>query len=245
MAVTLAIDVGNSRVKYGVFHGDVMAHEGLATKWHKPALLSLIKKFGASHVILSSTRHLTTEMQAFFKKNDNYLLLDNDTELPFHNTYQSPRTLGKDRIASVAAASCIHQGESSLIIDAGTCITYDVLDATNTYLGGNISPGLTMRLEAMHQMTDRLPQVGLSDRSLTMGIDTITAMQVGSQMGALYEMEGFIENYSKTFRKLNILLTGGDAPFFVKRLKTKIFASPHLVLQGLNEILNYNVQNIE
>ncbi|NND05730.1 MAG: type III pantothenate kinase [Saprospiraceae bacterium] len=245
MSISLAFDAGNSRVKYGVFQDKVMISDGVVTRWNAVVLDELIEKFSATHVILSSTRHLTIKMRNLFKVRKNYMLLDSDSRLPFENNYESPSTLGKDRIASVAAASSLHPGEASLIIDAGTCITYDLLDSTNSYLGGNISPGLLMRLRAMHEMTDQLPQVGLSDRLLTMGVDTISALQVGVQMGTVLEMRGFIDHYSKIFKKLNILLTGGDAPFFVKRLKTKIFAAPHLVLQGLNEILNYNVHNVE
>ncbi len=245
MCIRLAIDVGNTRVKYGVFQGDRLVETGSVSHWHVPALQGLINKYDAPYVIISSGRHLTKKMEAFFNRNQRYWMLDHRSKLPFKNTYQSPETLGKDRMALVAGASKLYPHDNVLIIDAGTCITYDLLDCSNSFLGGNISPGLHMRLQAMHLLTDQLPQVELPQRSLSMGVDTDSAMQVGAAQGAVFEMEGFIQKYRKTFRKLNILLTGGDAPFFVKRLKTKIFVSPHLVLQGLNEILNRNVQILE
>lgn len=163
-------------------------------------------------------------------------------DLPFVIKYRTPDTLGLDRLAGVAGAWSQYRNETSLVIDVGTCIKYDLITKKGEYLGGNISPGLQMRLKAMHLMTSKLPQVEPYERYEAMGTDTVSALQVGACTGAIHEIEGFIKEYKKMFGKLNILLTGGDSHFFVNKLKTKIFAAPNLVLQGLNEILDYNVQ---
>lgn len=239
----LAIDVGNSRTKFAAFYNDELVESGELKEWSDTSLRKLIENMQAAYVILSTVKHLNDWVTALFDSNQNYLILSQDVELPFVNTYKTPETLGNDRIAAVAGAQALYPRQNSLIIDAGTCITYDLLKDGQVYLGGNISPGLHMRLEAMHKLTNRLPQVGISHRSLDIGTDTLSAMQVGAQSGAIYEMEGFIEKYKKILENLNILLTGGDLSFFVKRLKTRIFAAPNLVLQGLYEILKYNVQN--
>lgn len=211
---------------------------------HVPAISKLIESQNAAYVILSSTRHLTKRMAKFFSSNQAYFILSPDLELPFLIDYETPETLGQDRIALVAGAWSKFPRQNSLIIDVGSCITYDLIREDGHFLGGNISPGVQMRLDSMHHFTDQLPQVSLSKDPLGFGVNTISALQVGAQLGAVMEIEGFINLYKERLNKLNILLTGGNAHFFVNRLKTRIFAAPHLVLQGLNEILEYNVQKL-
>lgn len=237
----VAIDIGNTRTKIGVFEDKQMIHSEIALDFNEAFLAQYLIDNKASYVILSSTKHLTSEMSALLESRSEYYLLDMGMKLPFENKYKSPDTLGKDRIASVSGAWALFSDQNSLIIDVGTCITYDIITDQGAYLGGNISPGINMRLKAMHDFTDQLPQVERSKRFETIGNDTETALQVGAEVGAVLEVEGFIEKYKKTFENLNVLLTGGDAQFFVNSMKTKIFAAPHLVLQGLNEILDCNV----
>lgn len=242
MITRLTIDIGNSRTKLAVFQGKSIIHFESQNRLTVAQLRKTIKKFAISYVIVSSVRHLSKNMSAFIQAVDNIFLLTIDMEMPFEIMYRTPKTLGLDRISAIAGAWSMFPAQNSLVIDAGTCIKYDVISKDGKYLGGNIAPGLNMRLRAMHLLTDKLPQVEPYKRYLAMGTDTTSALQVGACTGALLEVRGFIAEYKKTFGKLNILLTGGDSHFFVNNLKTKIFAAPNLVLQGLNEILDYNVQ---
>ena len=239
---TLAIDQGNTKTKWAVFENQNLLFFENSDNLSLPALKRLITSAKVSYVILSSTRHLPKNMQRFFNMHTTYYLLTELLAFPFEIRYGSPNTLGKDRIAAVAGAWSRFPRQNSLIIDAGSCITYDLITREGLYLGGNISPGVHMRLNAMHHFTAKLPHVEPSSRYMAIGSDTVSALQTGAQSGAIHEMTGFVQEYKRKFRKLNILLTGGDAHFFVNRMKTKIFAAPQLVLQGLNEILNYNVQ---
>lgn len=236
----LAIDIGNTRTKVAAFAGKELVEVEESRTMNVPTLLKLRKKYGAAYVIISSVKHLTKKMKSFIEESPTCFLLSPFMKLPFTIDYKTPETLGLDRLAAVAGAWARFPKKNSLVIDAGTCIKYDLITSNGAYLGGNISPGVRMRLEAMHLLTNKLPQVEPPERYERVGTDTRSALQVGACVGAMYEMEGFISNYKKTFDKLNILLTGGDSQFFVNHLKTKIFTHPHLVLEGLNEILDYN-----
>jgi len=142
----------------------------------------------------------------------------------------------------------LHPGKNCLIIDAGTCITLDVVSATGEFLGGNIAPGIDMRLKAMHHFTAKLPQVDRSGNPADdsagglLGMTTEAALRNGGQIGALLEVRAFIAVCEQLFGPMKVILTGGDADYFVKNIKTKIFAHPNLVLYGLNKILKHNVE---
>ena len=240
----LTIDQGNTNTKWATFSGKEILGHGRLRGLTLQKLRALVKKQNAQYVILSSTKHLTKSMVSYFVEHENHYILSEKLQFPFVINYETPSTLGKDRVAAIAGAWSLFPSQNSLVIDAGSCVTYDLITAEGLYLGGNISPGVYMRLKAMHEFTSMLPLVKPDDQVLDMGIDTTTALQVGAQVGAAYEMAGFIDQYLEKLNKLNILLTGGDAHFFVNRMKTKIFTSPHLILQGLNEILEYNVQKL-
>ena len=240
----LAVDQGNSRTKWALFNHRELVRSGELGILNVPVLQNLVKMQKAKYVILATTKHLSKRMTQLFDSQQNYLILSHKVELPLVIDYLTPDTLGQDRIALAAGAWALFPKQNSLIIDAGSCITYDIVNKEGHFLGGNISPGVEMRLLSMHHFTDKLPHAKKIEDPLTMGNTTISALQVGAQMGALMEIEGFINLYNQKLNKLNILLTGGDAHFFVNRLKTRIFAAPQLVLQGLNEILNCNVQKL-
>ncbi len=240
MQQKLAIDIGNTRTKVGAFVDKELSEMEETKTINVPTIERLRNKYGAAYVIISTVKHLTKKMQTYVEDDPRCFLLSPFMNLPFSIEYKTPETLGLDRLAGVAGAWARFPKKNSLVIDAGTCIKYDLVTSEGVYLGGNISPGVRMRLVAMHLLTNKLPQVEPSERYERVGTDTRSALQVGACTGAIYEMEGFISDYMKTFDKLNILLTGGDSLFFVNHLKTKIFEHPHLVLEGLNEILDYN-----
>ncbi len=241
---TIAVDIGTTLVKVAHFNGMELVKLYRQQRFNNASLVRLEKEFPEAYIIISSVRHLTDKMTQQIADHQKVFYLDNSLELPIQVLYKTPETLGKDRIAATVGAWSHFPEQGSLVIDAGTCITYDIVLEDGRYLGGNISPGIQMRLNAMHTMTRKLPQVQHTEDLPEWGTTTATALQVGAALGSLKEIEGFIKDYRKKFGKLNILLTGGDSHFFVNRLKSKIFASPNLVLEGLNKILQHNVQSI-
>ena len=158
---------------------------------------------------------------------------------------RQPKTLGKDRLAAVVGAFALYSGENTLVIDAGTCIKYDLITLKGVYSGGSISPGINMRFQGLHTFTAQLPLLEKKAVRNLIGSNTTTAIRTGVQLGAILEMEGFIKKYEDQFGRINVILTGGDANYFANNLKSKIFVNHQLVLIGLNKILNHNVQLLE
>ncbi len=182
------------------------------------------------------------DMEAYLRQNFFCIELGTRTPLPIQNTYRTPETLGKDRLAAVVGAFEMFPDQNCLVIDAGTCITYDLLRWDGVYPGGNIAPGLEMRLRAMHHFTANLPPVAIGETENLIGYSTESAMRNGAQLGIILEIEGFIAWCRSEWGEINVILTGGSIDFFVKNLKSQIFVNPNLVLSGLNKILNYNVE---
>ncbi len=245
--MNLAIDIGNTRIKTGRFDGDRLLAQQTWDNWTPAQLCDWVTNQSAQNVILSTVAGPTDPavlkcLQAF----DRFLELGPVTPLPIVNRYRTPETLGKDRLAAVVGAFQQFPNTHCLVIDAGTCITYDLLTDAGIYLGGNIAPGTAMRLRAMHAFTARLPAVPVAgDDEGWLGDTTETAMRRGAQMGAAMEIEGYIALCQSRIGRINVILTGGDADFLAKKLKSKIFVNHHLVLMGLNKILNYNVEGLE
>ena len=154
--------------------------------------------------------------------------------------YESKNTLGRDRIAVAVGANFLCSNRNVLIIDAGTAITYEFVDENNVYQGGSISPGLGTRLKSLHEFTKQLPLVEPKDIDILYGKDTETAILTGVVNGVTFEIEGYINQFKEKYDNLFVFLTGGTAFFFERKLKSIIFASPNLLLIGLNRILNYN-----
>ncbi len=204
-------------------------------------LLKIIKEHSPEHILIASVRK---GMGRFVEKASGIadtLLLDHQTPLPVSIDYRTPHTLGVDRIASVAGASFLHKNLNCLVIDLGTCITYDFIDETGTYRGGGISPGVEMRLKAMHKFTSRLPVVAARGNPELIGKTTKECMLSGAINGTVAELQGIINQYKQFFSELTIIFCGGDAFFFESKIKDDIFAIPNLVLIGLNQILRYNL----
>lgn len=244
--MNLTIDIGNTRTKIGVFEGSRLKEKIVWQEWQPEELFSLATNHKVKNVILSSVaKDLSGEIARIFKQEIYYLELSAETPLPIENRYHTPQTLGKDRVAAVVGAFALYPGAHALVVDAGTCITYDLLTADGAYEGGNIAPGLKMRLEAMHSMTRRLPLAPADLPEDPVGKSTQTALQNGALRGALLEFEGSCELFETDFGQLKVILTGGDADFFAKKSKREIFVNPDLVLVGLNKILNHNVECLE
>lgn len=197
-----------------------------------------------SQAILSSVKPVDDELLQFLSGNfDLFIELDHQTEIPIKNRYETPETLGKDRLAAAVGANELFPDQNILIIDAGTAITYDLVSEKNEFIGGNISPGLQMRFKALNQFTGKLPLVSHSDEFQPVGRNTTDAIRAGVQNGILYEIAQTIELFNKNYQNLQIVMTGGDSIFFDKKLNYTIFVHFNITLIGLNRILEYNAKN--
>ena len=246
--MNLVIDMGNTSVKLGLFSSGELKAYLVLPEFRMSELRNFLDENGApENVILSSVIMKNEELENYLSTNFFLLKLDHKTDLPIKKLYQTPETLGNDRLAGAVGAAFSFPHEPVLLIDAGTCIKYDFVNAAGEYAGGAISPGLNMRFQAMHNYTARLPLINPDmlktneDIHLT-GDSTNNSLLAGGAKGALFEMEGFINAYEERYPGLNVILTGGDASFFELHLKRKIFALPQLVLLGLNIILEHNLK---
>jgi len=240
--MNLIIDVGNSSVKSAVFQ------ESKVLRFYSFLIENFFEKFQEikkdypqiAFSMLSSVVKDTSELEKILEKETRLYVLNQNTKLPFKNNYASPQTLGKDRLALVAAGSLNFQNENVLIIDAGTCITFDFKNAANEYLGGAISPGLQMRLKALQHFTSKLPLVTLSENAPLIGDSTQNSILSGVLNGVSAELDGIIDRYKTDYKYLTVILTGGDTQILSKRVKNSIFANPNFLLEGLNYILEFN-----
>jgi type III pantothenate kinase len=239
----LAFDIGNSSTKVGTFEHDILVKRESKPFDHTFAALRSANFETPDYVVIASvTRSHNSLIQYFESLRIPVLELTHTTPLPFVNAYRTPETLGKDRLASAAGAHQLYPGETCLIIDAGTCLKYDMIDAKGVYLGGNIAPGIQMRIDAMQHFTAKLPSVPKEWPSNNIGNDTKTALQNGALQGALLEVQGFIALYKKQFGNIKVLFSGGDASFLHPHLSDEsITLQPDIVLYGLNHILKHTL----
>ncbi len=239
----LTIDIGNTRLKWGLFEGGELIDTGAGASEELENLLQWSNNQKVKNVILSNVgKEFDEALKKRFQEAFYFIYLDENTRLPFRNAYKSPQSLGKDRLAAIAGALHLFPGEHVLVIDIGTAITIDYLTASGIFEGGNISPGLDMRYQSMYLFTARLPLIEDAPGEWNgWGEDTKTAMQLGVVNGILFELEGYIRRLEAEIFDFKTLLTGGGADFFAKKLKNKIFVNHNLVLTGLNKILDYNV----
>jgi type III pantothenate kinase len=236
----LVIDIGNTYTKIAVFDNNELLHIASFTAVNADIINNFLNDHPIHKAIISSVKKDSEEWQTILKEKTQLTYFNAGMATGIHNHYLTPQTLGLDRLAAVTGARYLYPDKGSLIIDGGTCITYDYVDSNGNYFGGSVSPGLTMRYKALNYFTSGLPLIKTDEGfSNNYGNSTTTALQSGVQNGIKYELTGFIEQYKKSDQQLNIILTGGDGIFFDTLLKNSIFApyikiEPHLVLQGLN-----------
>lgn len=241
MALNICIDIGNTNAKIGFFNNDEL--EEVLPHVSDRGIEKVLREKNVDKILISSVRKGIGKIVEKVKKKSNTLVLNHKTTLPIKSTYSTPETLGMDRIAAVVGANFLYKGRNNLIIDLGTCITYDLIDSSGTYHGGGISPGVDMRLKAMHKFTSRLPVVSSKGSPGLIGKTTKECMASGAINGTIAELEGIIKQYKQFFEDLNIIFCGGGAIFFETKIKDHIFAVPNLVLVGLNQILRYNLHD--
>ncbi len=246
----LVIDRGNTRIKIAVFRGDEDPELHVMNSLEATLLMSrldeLESRFGPGEIgpgIYSSVVADDGQIAAMISKRMNLTILSPTTPLPIRNSYGTPETLGNDRIAAAVAASSLFPGTDVLSIDAGTCITFDFINAKAEYLGGAISPGIGIRYRSLNTFTSKLPLISGHGETGLIGDSTEASMRSGVLNGIVAEVDGIIDRYRHLYPGLKIILTGGDANYFDKKLKNNIFAVPNLVLMGLKDILRYNAEN--
>ncbi|MGB1451470.1 MAG: type III pantothenate kinase [Marinirhabdus sp.] len=242
--MNLVIDIGNTRTKLAVF-----STAGLLEKWtvqkseFSTVLTSIKKDFPKIDSCIVSAVGSTEGLGiSVLKEKYNFISLSAKTKVPFTNKYGTPKTLGADRIALISAAAVKYPQKNVLVIDAGSCVTYDFLDLNNRYLGGAISPGLQMRFNALHDFTAKLPLLRPKPTIAFLGSTTIAAMHSGVVLGLAKEVAGFVATYAEKYRHLHVVLTGGDALFLRDHLKNHIFANLDFLLEGLHYIVEHNKQ---
>ncbi len=237
--MNLIIDVGNTLVKLAVFEQQIIQYKKVCIKKDFLSVLNEVAELypDITNTMLAMVGTLTEHQLAQVEKLYTVSVLSNETKVPFQNKYTTPKTLGVDRIALVSAAAAKYPNKDVLIIDSGSCITYDFINSENEYFGGAISPGLSMRYSSLNTFTDKLPMLDVSLPKKLIGDTTAASIHSGVVNGVLYEIDGFISSYKANYSDLTIILTGGDAHFLRDRLKNDIFANSNFLLEGLNYIL--------
>jgi type III pantothenate kinase len=234
----LAIDIGNTRLKLGLFEGEHLLQTAVLNHQDEPDEHWL---HAAEQVIVSTVSGFIPAWLKT-KRFQNVIFLTHETQVPVKIGYKTPETLGMDRLAAVCGAYSLYPNKNVLITDAGSCITYDFLSAEGWYEGGMISPGIHMRLKAMQHYTGGLPLLHFEDLDPVVGTDTRSSMLLGVKQGVLGEFLYIRQILEQQYKDLTSVLTGGDHDFFEKHIKNRIFANPNLVLTGLNHILLFNVR---
>jgi type III pantothenate kinase len=241
----LTIDVGNTRIKGAVFEDNVLLESFVFVKTeHEKNIQNILKKYEKiTHLVVASVGYL--EKDSFLHYNNSLIVhfISHNDPFPFINHYATPQTLGIDRMVLAAGATIQFPKQNRLVIDVGTCVTYDFIDEKDVYLGGAIAPGLRLRYESLHNYTAKLPLLESRSPDSFIGRSTAESIHSGVVNGFVYEIDGFIDEYKAHYSNFIIILTGGDTDFLAKRLKNTIFANSNFLLESLNQTFQYKIKN--
>ena len=239
--MNLTIDIGNTRSKIVLFCNDQVQEAFAVESDLCEAVQKVMQTYDIQAVAWSAVGRIPEGFEAMLSALPCPVArLEWHSPIAFNRKYQTPEGMGADRIAADIAAVAYSPGHNVLVIDAGSAITYDFIDAEGNYHGGNIAPGIEMRLAALHEHTNKLPHVGKEGETPTLGYDTETAIRSGVINGIIYEIEGYIAELKKKHPELLVFLTGGDQKSLIYKIKSCIFADEFLVLKGLNRILTHH-----
>ncbi|MGC9150734.1 MAG: type III pantothenate kinase [Microbacter sp.] len=241
--MNLAIDQGNTLVKVAVFDdASTMIYNATMATLSIEFIAELIENFAIDHIIVCSVKVTLEHIITFLRQQQKHLVVLTDkTPVPIKNLYHSPETLGYDRMAAAVGANFLQPDQNLFIIDMGSAVTYDFVTRNNEFVGGNITPGLSTRLRALHDFTSKLPLLKPDIQQVKLiGQTTEEAIMSGVISGLRFELEGFIREIEETYQDVSVFLTGGESIYFESSLKKPIFAVKNLVFIGLNRILNYN-----
>lgn len=240
MGISLCLDFGNTRQKVGVFKGRDFLKEINLPDTSLNSIEALLNEWSPEKIILSSVINHDLAIETFMAGKTRFHRLNHTSQLPLTTPVGKPETIGADRLALVAAAVDLFPHSHNLVIGLGTCITYNFINNQHEFLGGSISPGMNMRFRAMHEQTALLPYIKAETQFPLIGYDTKTNLLSGVIWGMSKEIDGIIDEYALKYSNFNVLLTGGDMPFFVPHLKNRIFADPNLIFKGLYAISEFN-----
>jgi len=237
----LAVDIGNTRIKAAVFEDDTLLEQFFFLKTELQENLSqILNRYPfCTDITVASVGGIEKELFLSLGNSIKIHFISHEDRFPFHNNYATPTTLGIDRMVLAAGAVLRYPNQHRLVIDAGTCVTYDFIDANDHYLGGAISPGLRLRYESLHAYTAKLPLLTKELPVDFIGNSTAQSIHSGIVAGLLHEIDGFIDQYKARYPKFIIILTGGDAEFLANRLKNTIFANSNFLLESLNQTFQY------
>ena len=240
MGVTLCFDFGNTRLKCAVFNGSELKEIIVLPDDQEGTIKGLVHTHHPEKSILSSVVSHDPIVEKVLTQETSFHKLDHHSKLPVTTPVGKPETIGADRLALVVAAVHLFPEKNNLVIGLGTCITYNFINRQHEFLGGSISPGMEMRFKSMQVFTAKLPLIEKDWNFPLIGYDTKTNMLSGVILGMAKEIDGIIDAYEEKYSNFNVLLTGGDAPFFVCHLKKEIFADPNLIFKGLYAISEFN-----
>ncbi len=240
--MNLVIDIGNTTAKYAVFENNEMVDVSVFSNTDIKELQNYISQYPklSKAIFCSVTNTNDAILKLLESRFQNIIEFTPQTEIPLKITYQTPETLGPDRLAAAIGAAHLFPNKNILVVSMGTCITYEIITQEGEYLGGKISPGAQMRLKALNTFTAKLPLVELRSFNNEYGQSTSDSILAGVISGIAYEIEGTIDALSQRYANLQTILSGGDSAFFVKAIKKPIFTDPFLVLKGLNLVLNHH-----
>lgn len=245
MSTTLCFDFGNTRLKCGVFTNDQLTEVLPLVDAADETIEWLIKKYQPAKSILSSVIEHNAGMEKILREHSSFHKLSSQSILPFTTPVGKPETIGADRLALAAAAVHFYKGKNNLVIGLGSCVTYNFINKYNSFLGGSISPGMGMRFKSLNTYTAKLPLIKADLATIgwnfpLIGYDTSSNILSGVLNGLAAEITGIVDNYQEKFTNFNVILTGGDAPYFAHHFKNKIFADPNLIFKGLYAISETN-----
>lgn len=241
----LIVDLGNTLAKFFLYKNGqcVKEHEVNKENFRDTAESLILSHKVIKGLIYSDVSNQAGDFFENFSDQFSVIAVSSNMQLPFINSYQSPESLGSDRIVLVAAACKSHPNTNVLIIDMGTCITYDFLDANNIYQGGAISPGFEMRYKSLNQFTGNLPLLDTDEGQSPSGKNTEQAIHAGIYFGIIDEINARINYYKLKYDSLTVILTGGDANKLPKTLKNSIFAHPNFMAEGMFHLLKLNIDS--
>lgn len=237
---TLCLDFGNTRLKAAVFNSDQFVQEFVLPDDSIETLQQVLVKHHPDKAILSSVIEHNPAIDELLARNTVFHKLSHESKLNFTSPVGKPSTIGADRLALSAAAVHFFPNQNNLVIGLGSCITYNLINQNHEFLGGAISPGMEMRFKSMHDYTAKLPLVQKDWNFPVTGYDTRTNLQSGVLAGISFEIDGYIDFYASKYGNFNVVLTGGDAGYFARHLKNKIFADLKFLFKGLYAISEVN-----
>ena len=238
--ITLCLDFGNTRLKAAIFENDIFKEEQVLTDDSNATIEKLLAQHQPQKTILSSVINHNPEIEHILAEQTSFHKLSHLTKINFTTPVGKPESIGADRLALVAAAVHYFPGKNNLVIGLGSCITYNFINQYHQFLGGSISPGMEMRFKAMNEHTALLPLVQKDWNFPVIGYDTKTNLQSGVIAGITFEIDGFIDFYAEKYGNFNVVLTGGDAGYFARQLKNKIFADLNFLFKGLYALSETN-----